>query len=181
MKNESVIIAESENPDYTVCVTDNNHGHPLLEIYGDDERNPLYTVLVHDEHDCKRVVQNIYKFNLKYLGDDAQDDGAFDDNRQIKTQSSNDDEEDEIYEREDALIFAASDFLETLLEYNEYEVDAIYGEDFIKDVIDDFCEYLAKKHYISVYRPMLVTVDGVKVFCEFPYEDLCATSTQTSP
>lgn len=87
-----------------------------------------------------------------------------------------DDEEqkilDVIYEREDELAQAMGDFLAVVLcEEDGCAVKENYGKDLVSEAVDDFLQYLADNHNVSVYRPTLETdpETGEEILKEFPY------------
>lgn len=79
---------------------------------------------------------------------------------------------DLIYEREDQLNQAMGDFLATILfEEDGVAVKEIYGKELVSEAVDDFLQYLADQHNVSVYRPTLDTdpETGEEILKEFPY------------
>lgn len=79
---------------------------------------------------------------------------------------------DVIYEREDELSQAMADFLAVVLcEYDCAAVKEEYGDAFIDGIVDDFLQYLADNHCLSVYRPVLEEdpETGEEILKEFPY------------
>lgn len=79
---------------------------------------------------------------------------------------------DMIYEREDELAKAMGDLLAVILfESDCNAVTEVHGTAMVNECVDDFLQYLAEKHELSVYRPTF-GVDpetGEEVFMEFPY------------
>lgn len=79
---------------------------------------------------------------------------------------------DLIYEREDQLNQAMGDFLATILfEEDGVAVKEVYGKELVSEAVDDFLQYLADNHSVSVYRPTLETdpETGEEILKEFPY------------
>jgi hypothetical protein len=78
-----------------------------------------------------------------------------------------------ICERDDELAFATKEFLEVVLGCSLETIEEEYGHGFIEQVLDDFCEYLANDHLISVFRPTFNTNDnGDEVFTKYPYHEI---------
>lgn len=79
---------------------------------------------------------------------------------------------DVIYEREDEINQAIGDMLAVVLcEDDITAVKELYGAEFVSEVVDDFLQYLADNHNVSVYRPTLETdpETGEEILKEFPY------------
>jgi hypothetical protein len=78
---------------------------------------------------------------------------------------------DAVNEREEELAMALDDFLTILL--MDFDIESNYGHGFAEQVLDDFCEYLANDHLVSVYRPTFPSDDfGEEKFTEYPYGEL---------
>jgi len=172
MEDEMVVIAENDDTEYAIYITDNDNDerhNPLLLVYKGDLK--IFEEGVIDEDGCTETAKQLY---LKYLFPvsvtygkmDEMDEGVWDD-----TPYSTQDMEDAIYEREDELTFAMYDLLEIVLGRTIDEIAGIHGKDFVQQVVDDFCEYLANDHCVSIYRPtILPTDDGDEEFVEYPYD-----------
>ena len=79
---------------------------------------------------------------------------------------------DTIYEREDDLNQAMGDLLAVVLcEDDIIAVKELYGPEFVSEAVDDFLQYLADTHNVSVYRPTLETdpETGEEILKEYPY------------
>lgn len=173
--NEMVAIAENEETKYSVYLTEEN-GCPLLSVYKEDTK--LYEEGAVSASDSEFTTKQIY---LKYLFPVIVHESKY------NFQSSFDDEDDEldaelelqvmedtIYERDDALTFAASDFLEVLLNCNgPSEIEDTYG-DITEEFLDAVCKLLADEYLISVYRPKFVfnADTGEDDYVEYPYLDV---------
>lgn len=176
LKKEMVAIAENEETGHSVYLTESN-GCPLLSVYRED--NQLYVEGAVSAKDCEDTAKRMY---LKYLFPVVVTDPK---PNIIPEQEDKDDEisneelelqalEDAIYEREDELLLATTDFLEVLLNCNGPEqISAMYGKHIAEDFLESACEMLARDHMISVYRPTWVTDEetGAEEYVEFPYED----------
>lgn len=81
---------------------------------------------------------------------------------------------DEIYEREDALIRAASDFLEVALGVDAIDSAlTIYGEDIVDEFMEAALRYLTTEYMAVIYRPMLAKDEnGEETLIAYPYLSL---------
>lgn len=79
--------------------------------------------------------------------------------------------EDEIYLREDELLYGLYDFLDIVLDgKTQYFFDSVYDEEFNK-ILDEILLTIAC-HGLSVRRPTLVeSDDGAEAYIEYPYEE----------
>jgi hypothetical protein len=175
MVNELVAIAENEETDHTVYLTDDGKGFPLFEVHkGEKSVHKEATI---SAADCEETAQMLYRKFLfpvtasgdKYFKESPQEDDG--------SELSDAYIEETILGREDCLSFALGDFLETVLNMKLGLINSIYGLNFMSEVLDDFCEYLASDHGISVYRPTIVPGDndGVDVYTEHPYKELAGS------
>ena len=94
----------------------------------------------------------------------------------ILTEIANDEEEslleqqDAIEEREMELDIAVSEFISAVLGGDAY-LDSEDYDDIIEDCKDHFLEYLARKHGLDIFRPMVLEdEDGEDFYEEYPYE-----------
>lgn len=180
LANEMVAIAENEETEHAVYLTEEK-GLPLLSVYRDNQK--LYEEGAVSEDDCTETAKKLYVKYLfpvvidasskaatfdkpKYNYGIDEDDDLPDDTRQER--------EDEMYEREDALLQATYDFLEVFLSTDRDDIDVFFGEDVIPDFIDNICEMLATEYGVSVYRPMFITdpETGSEIYTEYPYLDI---------
>ena len=182
LKEEMVEIAANEDTGHAVYLTEDG-GYPLLFVYRGDSK--IYEEYAVSRKDCEDTVKNIYfkylfpvivcKPNELFVDDDKE---YMDD----VDRPDIDDEEyyeellnDAIYEREDELHFATTDFLEVALNCTGLEdLKQNYG-DIIDDFLEDMCVVLAQKYSISVYRPTWVpdeANDECEVYVEYPYLEL---------
>lgn len=180
LAQEMVAIAENEDTEYSVYLTEENDC-PLLSVYKEDKK--LYEEPAVSEKDCETTAKQIY---LKYLFPvvintpqySFDDDNSPEEDEDRLEFYSDEDElqncEDAIYEREDELVFAMQDFLEVLLNCkNQEQIAELYGEDIVENLLDEFCQFLADEYLISVYRPTWVDDEhGTENFVEYPYLDV---------
>lgn len=174
LKKEMVLIAENEETEYAVYLSE-DEGLPLFSVCkGDDE--PEYEEGAVNEKDCTETAkQCCVKYLLpvtvhstkKYSGAWYDDDTEF---------SSKNAQEDIIEAREWELLFAMADFIRTATnddscsDGSDY-VDT-YGADEILEILDEVLINLADRGF-PVYRPTMVDDDttGKEVFVEYPYND----------
>lgn len=113
-----------------------------------------------DEEDCVDTVEAFYE---RYLDDFADEMLGLDISREY--------EEEKIDKREDELINATAEMLETFVP-NFYEI-AYDADEVCNELADLVCEFLYRNYDISVYRPMYLECDdGSKEFSEHPYEEM---------
>lgn len=176
LEKEMVAIAENEETDYSVYLTEEN-GCPLLSVYKEDKK--LYEEGAVSEKDCESTTKQIYikylfpvvittpKYSFETENDEPEYEPTEEEERQML--------EDSVYEREDELFFAMADFLEVLLNCNGTEqISSLYGEEIIEEMLDCICTVLAEEYLISVYRPTLIDDDetGEEKYVEYPYLDV---------
>ena len=116
------------------------------------------------ETDAEKTCSKIYD---EYLTDKVVD---------ILTEIAEDEEEslleqqDAIEEREMELDIAVSEFISAVLGGDAY-LDSEDYDDIIEDCKDHFLEYLARKHGLDIFRPMVLEdEDGEDFYEEYPYD-----------
>lgn len=176
LENEMVAIAENEEASRFVYLTEEN-GCPLLSVYKEDTK--LYEEGAVSAADSESTAKQIY---LKYLfpvvvhGSVHTFQTDFDEeDDEITAEMELQMMEDEVYEREDALIFAMQDFLEVVLNCDTpTQIRQLYGKELVDELLDSFCRLLAEEYLISVYRPTFVTDEetGEESYVEYPYLDV---------
>ena len=120
------------------------------------------------EAECKEVVQNLYD---KYLTGKFIDDENFSLDKLPEDDVSSVEIEDIIYEREveldDAVMFLIGIATESTIDDGKNEV----YDNIVQDAKEHFLEYLARKHDLKIYRPMILEDEnGEEFFDEYPYE-----------
>ena len=182
MEKEMVVIAENEETEYAVYVTDDEGCLTFLVYSGDEEIFDDYAL---EKIMCTETARGIYEtylypvevYDKRYFPDIY-------DNDTPPSSESQQDMEDIVYEREDELCLAMSDFLETLLIKAVYSASYVGGddclnaididEDYIEvisdEILDSLCRFLNKRYHISVYRPRLIEKDNKEMLLEYPYD-----------
>lgn len=155
-------IANNEQYGIAVYLSENEQHQPCITVEADDSE--VYSERIVSETDAEKTCSKIYD---EYLSDKVVD---------ILTEMANDEEEslleqqDAIEEREMELDIAVSEFISAVLGGDAY----LDGEDFddvIEDCKDHFLEYLARKHGLDIFRPMVLEdEDGEDFYEEYPYE-----------
>lgn len=81
--------------------------------------------------------------------------------------------EDMISERESELDCAVWELLETVLQGVYCDDCCEDFDDMLDDLKEHFLEYMARKHDLPVYRPMILEYDdGTEELSEYPYEEM---------
>ena len=170
----------AENPETGITITlsayeDKNEFHlPWINVYIDGDF--LKSEIGFDKADCEEVVERIYD---RYLDTENLINVLLEREHDAWREAEQDEDEwlEEreyaIFDREDELIDATSDYLDTLLNdsltsiVSEREANKIY-----MDFLDNVCEYLYKIYELPVFRPRFVKNNsGGKTYTEFPYEE----------
>lgn len=156
----------ASNPEYgtEVYITEDT-GFPNIVVTADGQQ--VYERVTISDVDCNKTVEEVYS---KYLTANA----VFEltDAEDYLYADANDDVEEIINEREDALYGAVYDFL-SLASDEYFDFDSPDVDDIIEDCKEHFLEYIARKHGVRVYRPMVLEYnDGTEEVSDFPYEDM---------
>ena len=157
LEKEMVVIAENDDTDYAVYLTE-DYGYPTFFVCKGDAE-PEYEEGAISEDDCLKTARKCYSQYLfpvtvcsrKSFQED-------DDNDENETEDNTQDIQDIMYEREDELRMALCDFLQVVLLDDEEnpDVESTYGSAMIDEILDHFLEYLGFEHSLPVYRPMFV-------------------------
>ena len=173
LTEEMVSVAENEETEYEIYLTEEN-GYPLFYVYrGELEIDSECAVSLSDCALTAKSLYTKYLFPVMVTIEKEEVTGERDENTYDDFPYSLQDMEDEVYEREDELHFAAIDFLQVVLGYSDMDrLLALYGEELVNAFVDDMCQYLMDFHDISVYRPMLMVDDTTaeETLVEFPYD-----------
>lgn len=135
---------------------------PCITVFMDD--NEIYDEVAVDETDCENTVKKIY---FEYLSEERLV------NRLADEEDGTEDEaQAEIEMSEDFLCGSTLDYIENL---TGESLEKVVGEreayEIAQDVLDHMCEYLYRKHHVSVRRPMILEdEDGEEFYEEYPYE-----------
>ncbi len=168
LKEEMVLIAENEETEYSVFITENN-GNPLFSVCKGDAA-PEYEAESSDEIDCVNTAEVLY---MQYLYPVVVVDGHsiqlddIDDESATRRQEL----EDGQYEREDELTMALCEFLEIVLQ-GDFCFEESCDLKMVEDTLDYILKYLTKNWNFSIYRPMFIDDgNGGEVYSEFPYDE----------
>lgn len=174
LAEEMVAIAENEDTDYAVYLTEDN-GYPLLSVCK-GKADPEFEEGAISEKDCTETAKRCYVrylFPVTVKNEHAfrsEDDTPFDED-----DLSAQDMQDAIYEREDELQFAMADFLQIVLQEGTDGTDIInlYGMNMVDELLDSVLEYIAMELCLPVYRPMFLLDEetGEEIYEEYPYGD----------
>lgn len=175
LKKEMVLIAENEETEYSLYLTEEN-GLPMFSVCkGDDE--PEYEEGAINEKDCiDTAKQCCVKYLMPVTVRSAKKYGGswYEDNEEF---SSRDEQQEIIENREWELLFAMADFIMTAIkddtcsDGSDY-IDT-YGANEVLDILEDLLNKLAEEYGFHVYRPMMVEDEdtGKELFVEYPYND----------
>ena len=178
LADEMVSIAKNGHTGYEIFLTE-EEGVPMISVYKDDKM--IYEEGAVSESDTEKTVREIYqkyllpmvvvvtKDNKKNEETTTEEDGE----EPSEEEMTRMDQEDQIYEREDAIYLAFQDFLQVLAE-DDYSIkDTFQEEAEVNEIIDHIVEFLAIDHGIRIRRPMFIqdTDTGLEEFSEYPYEE----------
>lgn len=175
LKKEMVLIAENEETEYSLYLTEED-GLPLFSVCkGDDE--PEYEEGAVNEKDCTDTAKQCC---VKYLLPvTVHSKKSFNDawNDSDTSFASRGEQAEVIENREWELLFAMAEFImvatkdDTCSDGSDY-VDT-YGADMVLDVLEDLLQKLAEDQGLFVYRPMMMEDDetGEEIYVEYPYND----------
>lgn len=160
-KGDSLCEMIAENPEYGIEVwLSDRDGDPDFQVMADDDI--IFEDYAYGSEDCRETCELIYgEYLTSKVVDMILDDDVFSDQHV---------EELNIEDRETELDAAVFDFLETVLEDDPCTVITDIEEVF-NDIKDHMLEYLARKHDLSIRRPMyLEDEDGEDFYADYPYE-----------
>jgi len=172
LSREMVAIAENEETEYAVYLTEND-GYPLFSVCKGD-KEPEYEEVAISHNDCTDTAKRCF---VRYLFPVvvSSNTTTFDheDEEEDAEDYTKQEQEDAIYQREDELAFALGDFLQVVLEEGCYgsEIIDIYGLQVINEILDHFLEYLANQYDFRIYRPTLFSDESGEYYVEYPYSD----------
>ena len=166
LKSNLCLIASNKEYGVEIYITEMMDS-PFFSVTADGYQLTEDSATTEDE--CKEAVQNLYDKYLtgKFIDDENLpfDELPEDDMSSIET-------EDIIYEREteldDAVMFLISMATESTVDDS---VSSEVYDDIVQDAKEHFLEYLARKHDLKIYRPMMLEDEnGEEFFDEYPYE-----------
>ena len=168
----TIIIAYLNDRDFIGIQADaknwseKNHTRLRLVVSVDDVE--VYSEDIINSYDCEVSVRRVYSKYSDYEPEEKE--SVFDEEVPLCLYDIEDAEEDEAVMmalREDELTSA----VENLMWDITSDIPVNVEEDVIEDVKEHILEYIARKHGISVFRPMyLVDDDGEPFYEEYPYE-----------
>lgn len=137
-----------------------------ITVLADDEE--VYEEQAGNVADCRTVVNEVYDTYLSSNALNALTDGWLSKNdEELDAAEEMDDIEERELELDEAVYGLMDAFVPNLFDVEDDPDDVYEG---LKDCI---CEYLYKRHGISVYRPMyLEDDDGSDFFTEYPYPEI---------
>ena len=161
---DSTMFEIARNNEYGIAIylSENDEHKPRIIVEADDSE--VYSENIINASDAERTCSKIYD---EYLTDKVVD---------ILTDIANAEEDslleqqDAIEEREMELDCAVSDFISSVLGGDAY-LDGENFDELIEDCKEHFLEYLARKHGLDIYRPMVLEdEDGEDFYEEYPYD-----------
>lgn len=172
LKTHMHLIAQNTEYGTEVYITEDK-GLPNVVIIADGQQVHEETMI--NAIDCKETLEGIYD---KFLTASAISSLSEDYNDELYVNADADESEDDEYDeavisrREDVLYEAIYDFL-SLASDDYLDLDSPEVSEIIEDCKEHFLEYIARKHSVPVYRPMVLEYDdGTEEVSEFPYEDM---------
>lgn len=169
LKDSMHMIAENKEYGIEVYLTERKD-LPELSVVADDR--DVHSETVYNEMDCLKTVNEIYDLYLTDRVINVIDEDSYDDSESPDPSDEFEQAGYEIDDREMELASAFSDFFDTVL----YQSDCEYTRErdgIEKDCLEHILEYVARKHGVSLYRPMWVDYgDGDIEYEEYPYESL---------
>lgn len=164
---ESHMHQIATNPEYGVeiFVTEDSD-LPSIVVTADDVQ--LYKEIAVNERDCKETVEKIYD---DYLTSKVVT--LLSGSEDIDDYLTALDIDDMIEERESELDTAIYELVLTAMQGSYYDDYTSDFDDILEDCKEHFLEYMARKHGLPIYRPMILEYDdGTEEMSEFPYEDM---------
>lgn len=160
LRTKQKLIAERTEYGVEILLTE-EHGCPVITAVLDEEEQE--SGLAISEDDCYEIVTRIYD---EYLSDDFIN-RLIDDAEGYTSSEQLDMIDEREMELDDAVYALLDVFIQNLCDITD-DPDAL-----CEDVKEHICEYLFRKHDISIYRPMyLECEDGTDEFFEFPYDEI---------
>ena len=164
MENADELLGENHiiatEYDFGVEILISVHDHlPAFEVYADDDL--IYSTFALNQDDCVEVVEELYN---DYLDDFLSTVTL----NQFKNEEDMIEKEREAIEvQESAIDLAIEDFLDIVCEGFD---NASFTDWQLEDIKDHFCEYVARKFDVRVYRPMYLTdAQGYDFYVDYTY------------
>lgn len=178
LSEEMVAIAENNETEYVVYLTEENR-LPLFIVCNGRYDNEFSEGAV-NESDCTETAKRCYArflFPVTVSNKNAIPHSQFDEadeDEEYEEVLTEQEMEDAIYEREDELQLAMSDFLQVVLREGRDGTDIVgtYGESMVNEILDHVLEFLSDEMCLPIYRPTFLTDDdtGEEVYTEYPYD-----------
>lgn len=174
LSEEMVAIAENEDTEYAVYLTEDN-GYPLFSVCK-GRSAPEFEEGAINERDCTETAKRCYVrylFPVVVTNNHVTKFSELDDADGEDEPLSEQDMQDAMYEREDELQLAMADFLQVVLQegYDGTDVIDLYGADMVSEVLDYILEFLGFEMCLPIYRPMFITDEETleEIYVEYPY------------
>ena len=137
-----------------------------LKVIVEADQVEVYEEKIINDVDCCKTIEKVYdnyltSNALELLGGEIV---------VQKSQSEEEENEENIEERENELDSCVYEFVESVLGFNStYDIGDF--PEVLDDLKEHFLEYMARKHSIPIYRPMyLEDEEGEEFYEEYPYE-----------
>ena len=154
------VIATNDEYGVEITLTAEDN-YPLFIVTADDYQQAEESAL--SENDCESVVKELYE---QYLTEQFLT--LYDESPDLIVE-----QEDAISERELELDDMIMAMLSIVLDQEPYLCIAPEeADEMLEDIKDHFLEYLARKHGLPVFRPMILedTENGDEFYTEYPYK-----------
>ncbi len=155
-------IASNEEYGIAVYISKDEKGRYCIVVEADESE--IFNECVYSADDAQRTCDRVYE---NYLTDKVINiiSSMEDDNDVLGMEA-----EDEMELREDDLTEFTMNFIMDVLGGDAY-FDGNDLDEIVEDCKEHFLEYLARKHGLAIYRPMILEdEDGEDFFEEYPYE-----------
>lgn len=152
-------IAHNEEYGTVVYVTKDDKGRYCISVEADDIE--VYSDYVYNKDDAEETCKKVY--------DDYLTDRVIEIIMEMQEESALD-QMDEIEVREEELTDITMQFIMEVLGGDTY-FDGADLDEIVDDCKEHFLEYMARKHDLQIYRPMVLEdEDGEDFFEEYPYD-----------
>lgn len=174
LKDEMVAIAENEETNYVVYLTEDK-GYPSFSVCK-GENAAEYEEGAINESDCEDTAKRCYvRFLFPVVVNNEKGfPKSFFAELEDDEDTTEQDRQDNIYVREDELRLAMCDFLQVALnlECDPADIMTVCGSELVADTLDYILEYIGLELGLEVYRPMFITDEesGCEIYTEYPYD-----------
>lgn len=169
IENTMYEIASNDAYGVVIYLSEDVKGVACITVNADDSE--VYSESVVNDTDCQRTVDKIYNDYLTDKAVEILSELALEE-EDAETDESLLEQEDTIAEREEELDAFVYDFVMSILGGEAYyDGTGFELDDMLEDIKDHFLEYMARKHDLPIYRPMVLEDEnGEDFFEEYPYE-----------